>query len=136
MDIWLVWGIILYTSYVFVYPQCIAFTHRATAAQHKSIWRGWIRVRLFNRLKCLVYIFSMKTDWTFEPAGWKATLPDTAVRAPTSVHSPTPSVCMHDTLTVCKGTRGTLWRPQPSLWTYCTHFSRTKHVTCTLLFIF
>lgn len=101
-------------------------THRATVAQHNSIWRGWIRVRLLNRLifffsfSIYIYICYMKTDWKFELAE-KGSSAKTLQLEPLLVHSPTPSICMHDTFQqYWEGKRGTSWQPQASL-TYCTH---------------
>lgn len=51
-NMWFVWATWLPVQYFihgwFVYSQCIGITHRATVAQHNSIWTGWNRVRLFS----------------------------------------------------------------------------------------
>lgn len=62
----------------------------------------------------------MKTDWKFELAE-KGRSAKTLQLEPLLVHSPTPSICMHDTFQqYWEGKRGTSWQPQASL-TYCTH---------------
>lgn len=101
-------------------------THRATVAQHNSIWRGWIRVRLLNRLIFFfllvsIYIYAIwKQTGKFEVAE-KGSSAKTLQLEPLLVHSPTPSICMHDTFQqYWEGKRGTSWQPQASL-TYCTH---------------